>query len=100
MWNSGLYLKKPLLFVDGEVDIIYCISVLEHIPDFENTISEMARILKQDGYLILTIDIDLRGDFELGIENYKRLLKILNQQFIICQPDQTIHPTDLLTSVS
>lgn len=34
---------KILPFRDREVDAIYCISVLEHVPRFENTVLEMAR---------------------------------------------------------
>jgi 2-polyprenyl-3-methyl-5-hydroxy-6-metoxy-1,4-benzoquinol methylase len=87
-----------LSFSDGEVDIIYCISVLEHIPAFENTISEMARVLKPGGLLLLTIDIDLRGDLELGIEAYKRLVLKLQEEFDYLFPEHTIHPADMLHS--
>ena len=53
--------QRTTAFNDAEVDIIYCISVLEHIPDFENTITEFSRMLKKGGLLLLTIDLDLRG---------------------------------------
>src|ERR1700690_982860 len=57
-------------FRDEEVDIIYCISVLEHIPDFESTVVELSRILKKGGLLLLTIDLDLRGGSELGVSAF------------------------------
>ena len=39
---------------DGSFDIVLCTEVLEHIPEPIKAIYEMARILKQDGQLLLT----------------------------------------------
>lgn len=83
---------------DGEVDAVYCISVLEHISTFKNTIEEMARILKPGGPLFLTIDLDLRGDSELGIEKYRVLIALLKRYFNYLYGDITIHPADMLSS--
>lgn len=41
-------------FDDASFDVITCISTLEHIPDFNKAISEMTRLLKPGGFLILT----------------------------------------------
>lgn len=68
---------KILPFRDREVDAIYCISVLEHVPRFENTVLEMARVLKSGGRLILTIDLDLNGKHEIGKERYLDLRSAL-----------------------
>jgi len=89
---------KELPFSDAEVDLVYCISVLEHIPEFEIIISEIVRILKPGGYFILTIDLDLKGDSELNIESYKFLKLKLNQHFDYLYPEITIHPADILYS--
>ena len=89
-----------LPLTNGEADIIYCVSVLEHIPTFEQTISEMARVLKPGGLLLLTIDLDLRGDSEIGVEKYGTLIKILRHYFKEYYPDCTIHPADILHSAS
>ncbi|MBF0231958.1 MAG: class I SAM-dependent methyltransferase [Desulfamplus sp.] len=92
--------ENRLPFSDGEADGVYCISVLEHIPEFENTISEIARILKPDGFFLLTVDLDLRGDLELGIEAHKRLNITLNKHFDYLMPQTIIHPKNILHSYS
>ena len=85
---------------DSEVNVIYCISVLEHIRDVETTISETARILKQGGLLILSFDIDLRGDQQLGVAEYGRLQEALARYYEPLLPDETKHPADVLTSIT
>jgi ubiquinone/menaquinone biosynthesis C-methylase UbiE len=89
-----------LPFEDNTIDLIYCISVIEHIPKFENTILEMQRILKPDGKLFLTIDLDLRGDHDIGIERYYELKKELNKYFDLYKIEKTIHPKDILTTLN
>jgi SAM-dependent methyltransferase len=87
-----------LPFQDNEVDVVFCISVLEHISNFENTISEMARILRRGGLFVLTIDLDLRGDTEIGVEKHKKLLDELHRYFEMEHAERTIHPADLLNT--
>ncbi|MFH0939085.1 MAG: class I SAM-dependent methyltransferase [Planctomycetota bacterium] len=89
-------IKLP--FADEEADAIYCISVVEHIAHFEHTVTEMARILKPSGMLVLTFDFDLRGDLELSVKQYQHLMAVLDLYFIPAQPDRTIHPADMLRS--
>jgi 2-polyprenyl-3-methyl-5-hydroxy-6-metoxy-1,4-benzoquinol methylase len=93
-----LITDSDLPFDSAEVDIVYCISVLEHIPNFENTVSEVARILKPGGIFLLTIDLDLRGDAELGPEAHLRLTNALKEHFEFLHPETTIHPADMLHS--
>lgn len=40
--------------LSGPYDLLTCISVLEHIPEFDAAISSMFRLIKQGGHLILT----------------------------------------------
>ncbi len=87
-----------LPFEDGEVDALFCISVLEHIPGRERTVSEVARVLRHGGLLVLTMDLDLRGDSEIGIQPYRKLMQTLEQHFDYQCPDRTVHPADILTS--
>lgn len=89
-----------LPFADNEADIVYCISVLEHIPNYKETISEIVRILKPDGFLLLTFDIDMTGDSELILSNYKDMINYFKRFFLELYPDTTIHPLDVLASVS
>lgn len=88
-----------LPFGDAELDLVFCVSVLEHIPDFPNTIREIARVLKPGGWLILTIDLDLRGDQEIGVDRYKLLLQELEKEFSPRYPEVVIHPADLLKTL-
>lgn len=94
----ALLTDKRIPLASGSQDVAYCISVLEHIPDFETTIEEIARILKPGGHFILTVDIDLRGDSELGVEAFERMQHKLAEQFRDAIPGRSIHPAALLTS--
>jgi SAM-dependent methyltransferase len=88
-----------LPFGDGECDAVYSISVLEHIPDFEKTVAEIARILKPDGFFALTCDLDLRsGGRELGAAELARLNAVLDEHFSPLRPTRTIHPNAMLTT--
>jgi len=89
-----------LPFNDGEIDAVYCISVLEHVARFDCLISETARVLKPGGLFLLTVDIDLRGDMELGAENHRRLVTVLRGYFEYRWPETTIHPAEMLDSSS
>lgn len=45
-------------------DRVFCISVLEHVPDNHiKAIDEMLRVLKPGGILLMTLDIRLSGDW-------------------------------------
>jgi len=89
---------KRYPFPDKIFDVIYCISVLEHIEEFSDTINEIMRVLQDKGYLFLTIDIDLRGDSEIGVEKYNNLKLYLLKHFDLINPETIIHPMNLLTS--
>jgi SAM-dependent methyltransferase len=97
---------KAIPLTDKSADIIYCISVLEHVNEFEPLIDEMARILVDGGFLLLTIDIDLLPDVkpsakrfsEFGIKRFYALMSYLQRHFDIYYPEKTIHPSDLLHS--
>ena len=47
-----------LKYKDQEFDIAYCISTFEHVPydTFMKSIKETHRVLKNDGFLIITLD--------------------------------------------
>lgn len=80
------------------IDCLYCISVLEHIPSFEEVIEECARVIKPGGRLILTVDIDLSGTFALGPADFASLQQKLSEHFETAGPIRAIHPAALLTS--
>jgi len=85
---------------DVSVRAVYCVSVLEHIPQFEDTIAEIVRALKPGGTLILTVDVDHRGDWEIGVDRYHDLLRTLRASFTWVYPESTVHPADLITPVN
>ncbi|PQP34603.1 hypothetical protein C6A37_06920, partial [Desulfobacteraceae bacterium SEEP-SAG9] len=75
--NFRLFKQKNILpFDDDECDGVYCISVLEHISNFEETVIEMARVLKPGGLCIITCDINLnpKDDLQLKIAEHRRLV--------------------------
>lgn len=86
-------------FNDSECDVVYCISVLEHVADIKNTVMEITRILKPDGLCIITCDINIQplSHAQLDIRRYKILLSELGKHFKRIYPDITIHPMDILT---
>jgi SAM-dependent methyltransferase len=96
----GIIENSLIPLPDESQDIVYCISVLEHIPDFGQTIEEMFRILKPGGKLILTIDVDLRGDAELGPRAFEKLQASLANRFDTHVHERPSHPAQLLTTAT
>ncbi|MDF1515065.1 MAG: class I SAM-dependent methyltransferase [Anaerolineae bacterium] len=92
--------NSNLPFRDSECDAVYCISVLEHIPDFEETVAEIARILKPGGLCLLTCDINLRPDdgLQLDRDGLARLTSVIDKFFVRICPERTIPPVDILTT--
>ena len=89
-----------LPFGDGEIDALYCISVLEHIEDPVPVIAEAARVMKPSAPFVLTVDIDLMGNVDIGPEKYKRLMAYIDERFERTMPERTIHPARMLDSLS
>lgn len=48
---------EDLPYKDGQMDLIVCINVLDHVNNYESCISEMSRLLKSGGILILGQDL-------------------------------------------
>jgi len=94
--SDGILIPVP----ENSIDVLYCISVLEHIENIAPTINEVARVLKPDGVFILTIDIDTRGDSEIGREKYSILRHHLFENFCYLLPNISIHPSDILSTMN
>ena len=43
----------------NSIDVLYCISVLEHAPNYLEIIEEFSRILRPGGLVVITFDISL-----------------------------------------
>lgn len=97
----GTLIENGQIPVESESqDIVYCVSVIEHIPNFASVIDEMVRVLKPDGQLILTVDIDLQGNFELGIDEFEHLQNLLDVHFTKELSERTVHPSNMLTTMN
>jgi SAM-dependent methyltransferase len=49
------YDGKTIPFADGSFDHVLCVEVLEHVPDPAAFLAEIARALRHDGTLVLTV---------------------------------------------
>ena len=84
-----------LPMANESTDAVYCISVLEHIPDFGKTIAEVARVLRP-GLFILTVDIGMCGWLEIGAERYYAMRPALEHEFQMVYPEVMPHPQDFI----
>jgi SAM-dependent methyltransferase len=89
---------KTLPFAEAELDAVYCISVLEHISDFEKTIAEISRCLKVGGLFVLTFDVAIEGIDGIAEERRLVLLNELNQQFSLVTERDVVPLSDALLS--
>jgi SAM-dependent methyltransferase len=88
--------KLPL--ADQSVDCLFCISVLEHVPDPCVLVSEFRRVLKPKGLLLLTIDLALNRYAQITPPNHRRLMETLQQEFQFVLPYGSQHPGAALTN--
>jgi len=70
-----------LPYQDNSFDIIYCISVLEHLKGYPTVIQEFKRILKKDGKLIITFDISPDGTADISPQEAQKLLNTIHSEF-------------------
>ncbi len=72
--------KKPALegkieYPDNFFDLITCFGTLHHIPNVSFVVSELARVLKPDGYLLIREPINSLGDWRVhrfGLTKHER----------------------------
>lgn len=57
-------------FENASMDMIVCNHVLEHIPDEKKALSEMYRVLRDDGEAIVTVPLNEQSDETLEKEEY------------------------------
>jgi len=80
-FREGLLQKLPV--ADGEIDILCCISVLEHTGDYPAAVAEFARVLRPGGLLVLTFDISLDGKFKLSEADARQVLSEIQKRFVV-----------------
>ena len=66
-----------LTYPDAALDVVYCISVLEHCDRPASVVAELVRVLKPGGRLLLTMDIGLDGRSPIPRADAGRLLALL-----------------------
>lgn len=72
---------QKLPYADGELDIVCCISVLEHTDNYGDIVNEFARVLRPGGLLVLTFDLSLDGKFTLSQDTASELLRMVSAKF-------------------
>lgn len=74
---------ERLRFSDKTFDVVTCLSVLEHIPPGNDRVAlwEVARVLKPDGLLIITLDVAPVADAQPGEQPWPRELRRYAQPF-------------------
>lgn len=87
-----------LPIADGTLDLVYSISVLEHLSSWSGILHEIHRALVPGGRLVLTVDLDLRGDAAISSERFLALQEDIANWFVPIVPERVGHPRDLLTS--
>lgn len=79
--------KIPIQFesnagnLKNKFDLIYSISVLEHTDNFTGELSKIASMLDDQGILLLTFDVDVRGDLSISMDKLCELQKFLIENF-------------------
>lgn len=48
---------EEIPFRDEDFDVVFCSNVLDHVTSPERTLAEIQRVLKAEGYLVLTVEI-------------------------------------------
>ena len=87
---------------DCTVDLICCVSVLEHIPlsSIGKILAELHRILKPGGFLIMTFDLSEPPEYRLSDGDYKEIRTILTERFRFDEPETVEHPANLLHTLN
>ena len=83
--------KMPTI-PDASIDVIFCISVLEHVTPIKHRaviLDEFARIIKPDGLVIITVDVPT-----IPIDQYTLLIECSKLDFagevILKEPDNIL----------
>jgi len=69
-FQQGLVGRLP--YADGCADLVWCRDMLVHVPDLEGAVSELARVMKPDGAMVLMVTL---GTDLLYEEEARRLFR-------------------------
>jgi SAM-dependent methyltransferase len=74
---------QSLPFDRGELDVLLCVSVLEHTGEYGRCVEQMAEAVRPGGRLVLTFDLSLAGPFELHRTSAHEVLDRLGERFVL-----------------
>jgi SAM-dependent methyltransferase len=72
---------QRLAFDDNHFNVIYCVSVLEHITNIKPVLQEFYRVLKPGGLFIITFDISFDTDRPIPLSQAVKLIELLEIHF-------------------
>ena len=78
--NNVKFLKMNALKTKSrkKYDIVMCISVLEHIDNYFKAIKNLTRLVKKNGYLVITLDLFLDNFRDCKKSDISKILKLFN----------------------
>jgi len=93
---------SSLPFKSGYFDLVFAMDILEHLEDPQKVLTEMARCLKEDGVMIVTVPLEspmlqavryfallggrlgnVRPHWKGKMKSYKELLKFVESRFYV-----------------
>ena len=63
-----------LPYADGSFDVVYSVSVLEHVPTRSAVLRELVRVLRPGGLFVLTFDVGLEPGIPISVSEARALL--------------------------
>jgi ubiquinone/menaquinone biosynthesis C-methylase UbiE len=82
---------------DATVDIAYSVSAIEHTSDPVRAVSEMLRVLRPGGGLVLTMDVDICGSDSVEWPAFREIVRLLEKHTKALLPVRHVTPERLLT---
>jgi len=76
-------IRNALAYDDDSIDVVYCVSVLEHTDNYRDIVKDVFRVLKPEGVFVLSFDIAFDDETvsRIQIEKAEELIAILRSYF-------------------